>query len=302
MKKILLTLLLASSIVLCASAQVNLLKNGDMEEQGAWGIAQGNLLDTIWYEFGSTENTVNGGKGGNLVMKQSPVDSTVDNITIFQALDLVGGEEYQWHCAMRDLSDHGDCWWIKYVWVGLEPWDGEDPDEEDIAFMHPWMGGGERTIWGFNGLFDTCTNSIAAASRDNIFIPEVDGTYYVGINFGTCYDTGDYHFIIDEVAMIDQDSVASAINQFADNGTSLTVYPNPAKTIIHFACSINEYSDVELRLFNILGQEVATITKQSDYKGTFKESFDCSNLADGMYYGILKANNTIIKQKIIILK
>jgi len=302
MKKILLSLVLASSIVFYVSAQRNLLENGDMEEQGAWKIAQQDSLDEIWYEFGSTENTVNGGVGGNLAIKHEPANEDGDNIMFYQALDLVGGEEYLWHCAMRDLTtEDGDCWWIKYVWVALEPTDGSDPDEEDIAVMHPWLPN-DGTIYGFNGLFDTCTVAIAAESKTNIFIPEADGIYYVGINFGTCFDTGSYHFIIDEIAMIDQDAPSGINTQLSDNSITLNLYPNPATTNIDFTYSISKYSEVELSLINILGHEVAILTNEPRIKGIYTESFDCSNLANGVYYGVLKANNTIITKKIIVLK
>ena len=302
MKKILLSLVLSSLIGFSTSAQLNLLNNGDMEEQGDWNVSQENLTDPISYTFGSTDNTVNGGVGANLEIKHKPLDAANSNLTIYQELDLVGGEEYLWSCAMRDLSDHGNCWWTKYVWVALEPVDGADIDEQGIAQMHQWLPG---KVYDFNGLFDTCTAAIVAESKTNIFIPEADGIYYVGINFGTCIegsDTGSYHVIIDEIAMIDQDATSGINTQLSDNGDALNLYPNPASTKIDFTFSISKNSDVELRLINILGHEVATITNESRIKGTYTESFDCSDLADGMYYGVLNANNKTITKKIIVLK
>jgi len=303
MKKILLCLGLASLIGFSISAQVNLLKNGDMEEQGAWKVAQENSLDLISYTFGSTDNTVNGGVGANLEIKHKPLDAANSNLTIYQELDLVGGEEYLWSCAMRDMSNHGDCWWTKYVWIALEPVDGADVDEQGIAQMHEWLAG---KSYDFNGLFDTCTAAIVAESKTNIFIPEADGIYYVGINFGNCIDTdtGSYHVIIDEIAMIDQDSVAiSGINtQLSDNGNTLSFYPNPATTNVNFTYSLSENCDVELTLINILGSEVATLINDSKLQGIYTESFDCSNLVDGVYYGVLKANNTIITRKFVVSK
>jgi hypothetical protein len=300
MKKLLLCSLLALSVGLYTSAQVNLLQNGDMEEQGAWIVSQGNLDDSIAFEFGSTENTLNGGVGGNLALKQTQWQEVATNITIYQALDLVGGEEYLWSCAMRDLSTHGECWWIKYVWIALEPIDGTDPEEEDIAFMHPWFDG---KIFNFDGLFDTCTAAIAAESKDNIFIPEADGTYYVGLNVGTCIlDAGDYHVLFDEVAMIDQDAVSlnSVIN--ADKSNTLELHPNPATERIDFTYTIGNHGNVELSLINILGHEVASVTIDAKSAGTYSETFDCSELTDGLYYGILRVNNTITTKKVIIVK
>lgn len=303
MKKILLGLL-ASLLVVSLSAQVNLLKNGNMEEQGEWNTAmQDAVLPPILFEFVSTANTVNGGDGGNLAITYTPDagQTTNQNLTVYQALDMKGGEEYLWSCAMRDLSSDGyDCWWIKYVWVALEPTDGSDPDEQDIAGMHEWLDG---KILGFDGLFDTCTAAIAAESKTNIFVPEADGIYYVGINMGNCSAAGKYEFIIDEIAMIDQDAEPIAVEpQYDNKGNSLSVYPNPARTTINLTYTIRENSDVKLSVINMLGQEVATVSKESKAKGTYTERFDCSNLTDGMYYGLLKVGNTLVKKKIMVLK
>jgi hypothetical protein len=308
MKKILLSLL-AIFIVFSISAQVNLIQNGDMEEEGYWIIYQQNPSDPIWYEFGSKENTVEGGVDGNLVIKHTATAAEAADITIYQALDLVAEEEYLWHCAFRDLSPNlENCWWASYSWALLEPGEGDDPnwDENEIVWMNEWQHKAEGE--GYNGLWDTAYALIDTSFKRNIFIPQEDGIHYVGINVGTCITGGgafiaDIHFIFDEIAMIDQDAVPEAVNpRFDENGNSLNAYPNPASSNINFKYSVSENSDVELSLINILGQEVAIVVKDSRSKGKYRESFDCSKLTNGMYYGVLKVNNSIVKKKIMVLK
>lgn len=298
MKKIVLSLL-ASLLVFSLSAQPNLLLNGDMEEQGAWEISQGITTDPISYTFGSTENTVNGGEGANLAIKMKAQYSATTNFTAYQELNLIGGKEYEWSCAMRDLTTDHTCWWIKYVWIALEPVDDNDPDEETIWQMHEWMG--DNKILGFDGLMDTCTAGIPAESKTNIFIPEADATYYVGINFGTCDSIGDYHFIVDEISMVDPNAVGINPAEY-DDGNTFKVYPNPATTTINFSYNVRENSDVELTLINILGQEIKSVFRDTRGPGTYKETLDCSNLTNGMYYGVLRMNEGVIKKKILILR
>ena len=152
-------------------------------------------------------------------------------------------------------------------------------------------------------MWDTATACIKAESKDNIFIPEASGIYYVGINMGNCNATGKYHFLIDEVKMIDQDAIPSAVGpQVDEKGNSLSVYPNPATTAINFSYTVTENSMVELSLINILGQEVAHVFKDTRTEGSYRVSLDCSDLTNGMYYGMLKVNNAIIKKKIMVLK
>lgn len=309
MKKILLSLL-AVFIVFSISAQVNLFKNANMEEQGDWLVSQQNiwLPDLVEYEFGSTNNEVNGGEGGNLEIKHTAIDpDSNSNITIYQALDLVAGEEYVWSLAFRDLSPVlENCWWASYSWSLTEPEDGVNWNEQEIAWMNEWQN--KHVGEGINGLLDTVPAMIWDTSGTNIFIPQEDGIYYIGIDVGVCIGVGameiaDVHFIFDEIAMIDQDAVPEAVNpRFDENGNSLNAYPNPASSRINFKYSVSENSDVELSLINILGQEVAIVVKDSRSKGTYRESFDCSMLTDGMYYGVLKVNDKTIKKKIMVLK
>ena len=295
MKKILLSLVLVSAIGFYTSAQLNLLNNGDCEEQGDWIISQENLLDPVSYEFGSTENTVAGGVGGNLAIKHQPSDPANHNIVIYQAVNLVGGEEYIWSCVMRDLSPNlGDCWWASYSWMATQPVDGSDVDETEFGWMNEW----QFKTPGFNGALDTFH------VESNIFVPEADAVYYVGVNVGACIlaAQANLHFIFDEIELIDPDATSGINTSLSENGNALNLYPNPASTYMNFTFSISKNSKVELRLIDILGHEVATITNESRTKGTYTETFDCSDLADGVYYGVLNANNTTVTKKIIVLK
>ena len=296
MKKILLSLALIAFSFAYVAAQANLIKNSNCEEQGAWMVVNvdqdtGKIVPT----FGSTVNTVLGGEGGNLEIKYVPTAGfTKGEVTIYQPVEVVMDEEYLFNGAMHDLSaDVGNCYWIKYIWVGLEPIDGASPEENDLCAVHPWGAG----YPGFNGTMDTAFNN----ESNVVTFPET-GTIYIGINFGTCSDEGDFTIVFDELELIDQDAVSGINTRVADKGNTLSFYPNPASTRAILTYSVSENSDVKLTLVNILGSEVATLINDSKLQGTYTESFDCSNLANGIYYGVLKANNAIITKKIIVSK
>jgi len=295
MKKILLCLGLIISTYAFVSAQANLFKNSHFEEQGAWLIVQQNPDSIVPYVFGSTDNTVLGGEGGNLEIKFVP-EAPNSQIFIYQGVEVVADKEYLFNLAFRDLSaELSDCWWFAYFYSLLEPVDGTDIEEETFNRMNAW----EFTTPGFNGTLDT---ALAAATDGNIVTFAETGTVYMGICVGVCATTGDFHFVMDEIEFIDPDAVSGINTQVADKGNTLSFYPNPASTDIDFTYSISRNSNVELSLINILGQEVATLINNSKLQGTYTESFDCSNLADGVYYGVLKVNNAIITKKIIVSK
>jgi hypothetical protein len=79
-------------------------------------------------------------------------------------------------------------------------------------------------------------------------------------------------------------------------------YPNPfnPSTTINFTISDNEF--VTLKIFNILGSEVATLVNQSLVPGSYKYNFDAQNLASGVYLYELKAGNFTEIKKMNLLK
>ena len=79
-------------------------------------------------------------------------------------------------------------------------------------------------------------------------------------------------------------------------------YPNPfnPSTTINFTIPGNEL--VTLKIFNILGSEVATLVNQNLAPGSYKFNFDAQNLASGVYLYELKAGNFTEIKKMNLLK
>jgi hypothetical protein len=79
-------------------------------------------------------------------------------------------------------------------------------------------------------------------------------------------------------------------------------YPNPfnPSTTINFTIPSNEL--VTLKIFNILGSEVATLVNQNLAPGSYKFNFDAQNLASGVYLYELKAGNFTEIKKMNLLK
>jgi hypothetical protein len=57
-----------------------------------------------------------------------------------------------------------------------------------------------------------------------------------------------------------------------------------------------------LKIFNILGSEVATLVNGSLAAGSYKYNFDAKNLASGVYLYELKAGNFLEIKKMNLLK
>ncbi|MCF6270803.1 MAG: T9SS type A sorting domain-containing protein [Melioribacteraceae bacterium] len=79
-------------------------------------------------------------------------------------------------------------------------------------------------------------------------------------------------------------------------------YPNPFNptTLINF--SLPESGLVTLKVFNILGQEVAELVNDVKAAGSYKVSFDASGLTTGLYVYKIQANNYTATKKMMLVK
>lgn len=79
-------------------------------------------------------------------------------------------------------------------------------------------------------------------------------------------------------------------------------YPNPFNptTLIEFA--VPKKSQVSLRVYNLLGQEVKTLVDQEFQPGRYRATFDGSGLASGMYLYRIQAGSFSQTQKMLLVK
>ena len=80
-------------------------------------------------------------------------------------------------------------------------------------------------------------------------------------------------------------------------------YPNPFNPSTTIQYSIPEAGNVNISIYNILGQEVKTVLNNSSQSaGTYKVVFDASNMPSGIYIYRIQVNNFISTKKMILLK
>lgn len=79
-------------------------------------------------------------------------------------------------------------------------------------------------------------------------------------------------------------------------------YPNPfnPNTMINF--SLPEKSNVVLKVFNTLGEEVAEIVNKYLDAGTYTYNFDASNLPSGIYVYTLQTADKLLSKKMTLIK
>jgi hypothetical protein len=79
-------------------------------------------------------------------------------------------------------------------------------------------------------------------------------------------------------------------------------YPNPFNPSTSIEFSIPQASFVELKVFDVLGNEVVTLAKKNYPAGTYKTDFNADDLPSGMYIARMTAGNFIQTKKMLLLK
>jgi outer membrane protein assembly factor BamB len=78
-------------------------------------------------------------------------------------------------------------------------------------------------------------------------------------------------------------------------------YPNPFNPSTHVDYEINEYSHVTLKLYDIIGNEIAVLVNEEKYPGRYSVQFNVGNLSSGVYlYKLQAGNKTIVKNMLVI--
>ena len=79
-------------------------------------------------------------------------------------------------------------------------------------------------------------------------------------------------------------------------------YPNPFNPSTKITVSIPESGNYILKIYNILGEEVATLLSDQLNAGTYTFNFDASNLTSGIYFYNFSGNNFIQTKKMMLMK
>lgn len=83
---------------------------------------------------------------------------------------------------------------------------------------------------------------------------------------------------------------------------SLTAYPNPFNPATSINFTLPDQAFVSLKVFDLLGREVAELVNEERKAGTHQVSFNGSNLASGIYLYRLEFGNTIIINRMTLIK
>jgi len=79
-------------------------------------------------------------------------------------------------------------------------------------------------------------------------------------------------------------------------------YPNPFNPSTLISYSIPQNSFVTLKVYDVIGNEVAVLVNQTQSAGKYEVRFDASNLSNGVYMYSIKTDNFNSTKKMILMK
>jgi hypothetical protein len=79
-------------------------------------------------------------------------------------------------------------------------------------------------------------------------------------------------------------------------------FPNPFNPTTEISFSLANNSQVNLGVFNLNGQKVATLVDGSMGAGSHSVTFDASGLSSGVYFYTLQANGATETRKMVLTK
>ena len=78
-------------------------------------------------------------------------------------------------------------------------------------------------------------------------------------------------------------------------------YPNPFNPTTTIKYLIPEISFITIKMYDVLGNEVATVVNEEKAAGNYEVEFDASKLSSGVYFYQLRAGSFIETKKMVLL-
>jgi hypothetical protein len=149
------------------------------------------------------------------------------------------------------------------------------------------------------GLPHTVSPLIEFQLQDIVSIPDSAKTIEVRI-----YNTKD------ELMGVLEKKDISALLTGIKNGTSKLPtkfgleqnYPNPFNPTTVLSYRLPVTSNVTLKVYDILGKEVATLVDETKSAGSYEVKFDASNLSSGIYFYKLQSGRYTETKKLVLMK
>lgn len=165
--------------------------------------------------------------------------------------------------------------------------------DEDFNYFFVVRG----TESGFN---PEAADRIGATTEPTFSDPNITLGQAVYYRIATVDFNGNQSPFSEEVSLIptsvDENSLTPTEYALAQN------YPNPFNPTTTIDFSIKERGHVSLKVYSMLGREVATLADKEYDIGRYSVVFDASQVSSGVYFYVLRVNGLTLRNKMSVLK
>jgi hypothetical protein len=139
------------------------------------------------------------------------------------------------------------------------------------------------------------------ANTSHTFVP--DWTDLTNTQLTVLVDIGNDGTIDDTLYLNNTVDVEDRGSLLSPNNYNLAQnYPNPFNPITTIQYSIPQRSSVTLKVYDVLGNEIAALVNEEKERGVYLVNFDASNLASGIYLYRIQAGSFVETKKMILLR
>lgn len=249
-----------------------------------YGYAVGGVRDIV----GVVWRTTDGGLSWSTVVSNLTTEPLYD-VHIFDSLHIiVMGGDPEFGTTQVVSTDGGNTW--EYISLGI--------------FYYPVSVGFRTNTEGWVPMGEQCFFLYTSDSGENwSIVTTPDSAFVTRICFTDSsrgYGIGPYGTIVKYVYPDSTSSVEyeSAITDFYLEQN----YPNPFNPNTKIGYSIPVDGFVKLAVYNLLGEEVATLHNSQQKAGHYEVNFDARGLSSGIYIYKIETTNFTASRKLVLIK
>jgi len=184
----------------------------------------------------------------------------------------------------------------KYGWVEVQ-WDGNlesDVNLYEVSRLIPEYG----NSWSVIG---TTTNTFF---RDTEMLYAPGGGLVTPQYRVRAKDTQNKYSVYSDIVQVRAEPLGkeSVLSVEIKDYELATNYPNPFNPSTKISYSIKEEGLVTLKVYDILGKEIATLVNESKPSGKYEAEFNASQLPSGVYFYKLTSGNFVETRKMLLMK